>query len=161
MNFPLHDLLDLSFWSLSLRTLLHHTTTTCLPPARSFSSPTLSTDVPLKKVNFSARNEYEYVSNYKILQNAFDAHGVPNHIPVDRLIKCKFQDNMEFLQWLKKYWDGHWTGMDYDAVGRRGGARGSFGSPSSAIGGVKGGLNVAIGGWLVVNMHSLAFWTRL
>jgi RP/EB family microtubule-associated protein len=59
-------------------------------------------DVPLKKVNFAARNEYEYVGNYKILQNAFDTHGVPNYIPVDRLVKCKFQDNMEFLQWMKK-----------------------------------------------------------
>ncbi|KAI9013528.1 calponin homology domain-containing protein [Hyaloraphidium curvatum] len=87
-------------------------------------------DVPLKKVNFAAKSEYEYVANYKILQNAFDAHAVPNYIPVDRLIKCKFQDNMEFLQWLKKYWDAHYNGEHYDAVGRRGGAGPRLASPN-------------------------------
>jgi RP/EB family microtubule-associated protein len=29
------------------------------------------------------------------------------------------QDNLEFLQWVKKYWDQHYPGGDYDAVGRR------------------------------------------
>jgi len=29
---------------------------------------------------------------------------------VDRLIKLKFQDNLEFLQWIKKYWDTHCDG---------------------------------------------------
>ena len=40
-------------------------------------------------------------------------------IPVDRLIKCKFQDNLEFMQWVKKYYDAHCTNSGYDAVGRR------------------------------------------
>lgn len=26
-------------------------------------------------------------------------------IAVDKLIKCKMMENLEFLQWLKKYWD--------------------------------------------------------
>lgn len=29
---------------------------------------------------------------------------------MDRLIKLKFQDNLEFLQWMKKYWDAHYDG---------------------------------------------------
>lgn len=29
------------------------------------------------------------------------------------------QDNLEFLQWVKKYWDQHYPGGDYDAVSRR------------------------------------------
>lgn len=29
------------------------------------------------------------------------------------------QDNLEFLQWTKRYWDQHYPGGDYDAVGRR------------------------------------------
>lgn len=29
------------------------------------------------------------------------------------------QDNLEFLQWIKKYWDMHFPGGEYDAVGRR------------------------------------------
>jgi RP/EB family microtubule-associated protein len=29
------------------------------------------------------------------------------------------QDNLEFLQWTKRYWDSHFPGGEYDAVGRR------------------------------------------
>ena len=29
------------------------------------------------------------------------------------------QDNLEFLQWTKKYWDQHYPGGDYDALARR------------------------------------------
>lgn len=29
------------------------------------------------------------------------------------------QDNLEFLQWVKKYWDQHYPGGEYDSVGRR------------------------------------------
>lgn len=27
------------------------------------------------------------------------------------LVKCKMQDNLEFLQWTKKYWDQYFPGM--------------------------------------------------
>lgn len=40
---------------------------------------------------------------------------------MDKLIKCKMQDNLEFLQWLKKYWDAHFPGGEYDPVARRNG----------------------------------------
>lgn len=29
------------------------------------------------------------------------------------------QDNLEFLQWAKRFWDQHYPGGDYDAVARR------------------------------------------
>jgi RP/EB family microtubule-associated protein len=38
---------------------------------------------------------------------------------VERLIKLKFQDNLEFLQWLKRFWDANYRHDGYDAVGRR------------------------------------------
>lgn len=41
------------------------------------------------------------------------------YIPVDKLVKCKMQDNLEFLQWAKKYWDSHFSGGEYNAVERR------------------------------------------
>ncbi|KAI9340532.1 calponin homology domain-containing protein [Obelidium mucronatum] len=88
-------------------------------------------DVPLSKVKFNAKQEYEYVTNFKILQAAFDKHKIDNAIPVERLMKCKFQDNIEFLQWLKKYWDQYFPGGPYDAAGRRGGAHAAGGAVKS------------------------------
>lgn len=32
------------------------------------------------------------------------------------------QDNLEFLQWTKRYWDQYYPGGDYDAIARRKGA---------------------------------------
>ncbi|KAH0586566.1 hypothetical protein H2248_007792 [Termitomyces sp. 'cryptogamus'] len=43
-------------------------------------------------------------------------------IPVEKLVKCKMQDNLEFLQWMKRFWDANYGGQGYDAVGRREGA---------------------------------------
>lgn len=81
-------------------------------------------DVPLSKVKFNTMHEYDYVANFKVLQNAFAAHGIDKVVPVERLTKLKFQDNLEFLQWIKKYWDSHFPGGSYDAEGRRKGAVG-------------------------------------
>lgn len=67
-------------------------------------------DLPVHKVNFRALHEYEYVQNFKVLQEAFVRHRIDRTIPVERLIKLKFQDNLEFLQWMKRYWDAHFTG---------------------------------------------------
>jgi hypothetical protein len=49
-------------------------------------------------------------------------------IPVDKLVKCKMQDNLEFLQWIRRFWSENYPGdldnpaSTYDAVGRRRGA---------------------------------------
>lgn len=67
-------------------------------------------DLPVHKVNFRALHEYEYVQNFKVLQEAFVRHRIDRTIPVEKLIKLKFQDNLEFLQWMKRYWDAHFTG---------------------------------------------------
>lgn len=40
---------------------------------------------------------------------------------MDSLIKLKFQDNLEFLQWIKKFWDGNPKIPCYDPEARRGG----------------------------------------
>jgi microtubule-associated protein, RP/EB family len=39
------------------------------------------------------------------------------------------QDNLEFLQWSKRYWDQYYPGGDYDAVARR---KGSGAPPATA-----------------------------
>lgn len=51
-------------------------------------------------------------------------------IPVDKLMKCKFQDNLEFMQWVKRFWEQNFPGGEYDAVTRRKG-----GAPVSNGGG--------------------------
>ncbi|KAF7542528.1 hypothetical protein G7Z17_g11495 [Cylindrodendrum hubeiense] len=76
-------------------------------------------DVPMSKVKFNVNSEYLYIQNFKVLQNAFTKHQIDKPIPVSGLIKCKMQDNLEFLQWTKKFWDLNFPDHDYDAVARR------------------------------------------
>ncbi|KAK4685650.1 microtubule-associated protein, RP/EB family, partial [Tremellales sp. Uapishka_1] len=78
-------------------------------------------NLPMSRVKLNPRMEYEYLDNFKILQKAFKQNQIDKPIPVDRLVKCKMQDNLEFLQWMKKYWDLHSRGDGYDAAGRAGG----------------------------------------
>ncbi|KAI8099974.1 microtubule binding protein [Halteromyces radiatus] len=76
-------------------------------------------DVAMNKVKFDTRQEYEFVGNYKVLQNTFDKHKIDKIIPVDKLMKCRFQDNLEFMQWVKRFWDQNFPGGAYNAVARR------------------------------------------
>ena len=79
-------------------------------------------DLPMARVKFDAKTEYAYLENFKILSNSFRKHQIERPIPVKELIKCKMQDNLEFLQWTKRYWDQYYPGGDYDALSRRKGA---------------------------------------
>lgn len=91
----------------------------------------------MSRINFAARHEYEFVQNYKILQTAFAKNRIDKPIPVDRLVRCKMQDNLEFLQWLKKFFDMNYAGDgSYDAEARRAGAPGAAArrTPSVASG---------------------------
>lgn len=72
--------------------------------------------IPMTKVNWEAKTDYEFVNNYKLLQKAFSKHKVQRHVDVDKLIRAKYQDNLEFCQWLKAFYDQ--SGVvreDYDA----------------------------------------------
>jgi len=84
--------------------------------------------VPMKRVKFRTNLEHEYIQNFKILQAAFKKMLVDKIIPIDKLIKGRFQDNFEFLQWFKKFFDANYDGRDYDAGGARDGAPMGFGS---------------------------------
>ncbi|XP_060086486.1 microtubule-associated protein RP/EB family member 1 isoform X1 [Heteronotia binoei] len=75
--------------------------------------------VALKKVKFQAKLEHEYIQNFKVLQAGFKRMGVDKIIPVDKLVKGKFQDNFEFVQWFKKFFDANYDGKDYDPVAAR------------------------------------------
>lgn len=49
-------------------------------------------------------NEYEYLKNMKIIQGFFIQNKIEMFFPIDRLIKCKLQDNLEVVQKLYKHW---------------------------------------------------------
>ncbi|KIJ60311.1 hypothetical protein HYDPIDRAFT_117407 [Hydnomerulius pinastri MD-312] len=76
----------------------------------------------MPRVKMNAKHEYEFVANFKVLQNAFKAKKIDKPILIEKLVKCKMQDNLEFLQWMKRFWDSNYGGQGYDAVGRRRGA---------------------------------------
>lgn len=82
----------------------------------------------MSRINYAAKHEYESMANYKILQSVFQRNRIDKPIPVDRLVRCKMQDNLEFLQWLKKFWDTNYAGDGYDADARRAAAPSRAGS---------------------------------
>ncbi|XP_056150468.1 microtubule-associated protein RP/EB family member 3b [Lampris incognitus] len=79
----------------------------------------------LKKVKFNARLEHEFIHNFKVLQAAFKRMNVDKIIPVEKLVKGKFQDNFEFVQWFKKFFDANYDGKEYDPLQTRQGQEGT------------------------------------
>lgn len=77
--------------------------------------------IPMKRVNWTAKSDYEFIENYKLLQMAFSKQRVQKRVDVDRLIRAKYQDNLEFCQWLKAFSEHASSDVrdDYDALGRR------------------------------------------
>lgn len=109
-------------------------------------------DIPMSRVNFDAKSEFDCSTNMKILQASFQKHKITRIIDVEKIMKCRLQDNLELLQWFKKYWmEKKDFNVEYDASARRkkgprpsAGAGGvgvravSAGSrPSSSAGGVR------------------------
>lgn len=59
----------------------------------------------MAKVNWKAKNDYEFIGNLRLLQDAFKKIGIKRYVEVEKLAKAKYQDNLEFAQWLKRYYD--------------------------------------------------------
>ncbi|XP_020800595.1 microtubule-associated protein RP/EB family member 1-like isoform X2 [Drosophila serrata] len=73
--------------------------------------------VALHRVKFMTNVEHEFFQNFKILQASFDKIGIKQVIPVEKLIQGRFQDNLQFLQWFKKFYDANCGSVskDYNA----------------------------------------------
>lgn len=101
--------------------------------------------IKLSKVNFGAKHEYEFIKNYKVLQDAFNKLNLPKHVPVERLVRAKYQDNLEMMQWMKAFFDNNYNDAnEYNAAGRRAGSKGGKAVPtrSAAVPGASRGTVV-------------------
>merc|ERR1719373_1267029 len=85
--------------------------------------------VAIKRVKFDTKLEHEYIQNFKLLQASFTKLNVDKAVQVDRLVKGRFQDNFEFMQWYNKFFMANYDGSAYNAFEVRGCIRmGSGGS---------------------------------
>jgi len=77
--------------------------------------------VQLSKLNFSARSEGDFSRNLKVLDDALVKLSLEKLQAVDKLAKAKFQENIQFLQWLYTYATkfGLVNGSGYPAYERR------------------------------------------
>lgn len=95
-------------------------------------------DLPMHRVKFNATAEYEFLTNYKVLQSCFTKHHIEKTVYVEKLIRCRFQDNLEFLQWIKKFWMQNKDDTPYDPEARR-----KFRVVSSGAGSNNGSISVS------------------
>ena len=78
--------------------------------------------VRLNKVNWKAKLETEYISNFKLFQEGLVNNNIDKPIDIQRLSKGKTQELIELLQWLY----GHHLNLgieanNYDAIKKRNG----------------------------------------
>jgi hypothetical protein len=59
---------------------------------------------------------------------------IEQHIEVEKLCRAKYQDNLEFMQWLKSFFDKNYSGAPYDPVARRAVGKGENRDGVAAVG---------------------------
>lgn len=63
--------------------------------------------INVSRIHGSPSTEFETLSNYKLLQHGFNKVRISRDVNVEKLMKCRLQDNLEFLQWFGKLWCEH------------------------------------------------------
>lgn len=84
--------------------------------------------VPMGKVNWKARSTHEFIPNLRIMQKALVDLGYEKKVDIEKIARAKYQDNLEFAQWMKKVFEAKTPRDPYDPVARRGGATLFYGS---------------------------------
>ena len=78
--------------------------------------------VRMNKVNWKAKLEIEYISNFKIFQQGLSNNNIDKPINITRLAKGKTQELIELLQWLYGHYISlHLDPSNYDAPKKRNG----------------------------------------
>ncbi|KAM0688242.1 microtubule integrity protein mal3 [Conglomerata obtusa] len=70
----------------------------------SFILYTLDPSYPIRHINTNAKTEPEYLRNLKHIQEYMEKSNVVVYLPIERMCRCKVQDNLEFAQWLYKFY---------------------------------------------------------
>jgi len=89
-------------------------------------------------VNWNSKLDYDWIANFKLVQAVMGKNNVSKPVPIDKLVKAKYQDNLEFLQWFKHFYECRAPSVqdqEYDPVARRalakGGAPKGIAAPSA------------------------------
>jgi len=76
--------------------------------------------VKMNKVEWGKNtSDNKKLDNWKMVQKCLTKNGVSKPIDVGKLIKAKFQDNIEFLQWFAHFFNCKYGGTPYHAKLRR------------------------------------------
>jgi RP/EB family microtubule-associated protein len=73
-------------------------------------------------VNWNSKLDYDWIGNFKLVQTLMVKNNISKPVPIDKLVKAKYQDNLEFLQWFKHFFECRAPsveGQEYDAPARR------------------------------------------
>jgi len=76
-------------------------------------------DIAMGKVKWNSKNSPDWEKNWKIVQKCLTKKGISKEFPVQTLLKAKFQDNLETLQWFRYFAEYSYKNQPYDAKGRR------------------------------------------
>ncbi|EDW06833.1 microtubule-associated protein RP/EB family member 1 [Drosophila mojavensis] len=78
--------------------------------------------VRMHKVKFVCNQPTEFIENFRVLQQSFNAVNVNTPIDIELLVKGRFQDNYAFAQWFKLFYETNFVQMppNYDPLVARG-----------------------------------------
>ncbi len=71
----------------------------------------------MNKINRSPNLSHDQIlKNYKLLQDAFNKNKIKKNFDMNKLMKGRYQDNLEFLQWFKLFYNRNEVGCNYSIL---------------------------------------------